>query len=169
VQGRLLIFCGIPGSGKTTVAGLVAKTDPLAIHIQTDVIRSMIPEPNYGASESDLIYRSCVAVAKEWLDNGRLVILDGTFGTSRRRENTLAALTGHYSRVDYVHVVCDLETALRRNSARTAAVPEENVKGILSAFEPPTPALRLDTTKTAPEAAAEAVVRTLLYPMVPPE
>jgi predicted kinase len=147
----------------------VAETDPRAIHIQTDVIRSMIVEPTFAADESESIYRSCAAVAREWLDNGYLVVLDGTFGSSRRRESVLAALKEYYSRVDFVHVVCDFKTALRRNSARVAAVPEEKVIGILSAFEPPTPALTIDTDTTPPEVAAELVVRMLLYPLVPPE
>jgi predicted kinase len=129
----------------------------------------MIVEPTYKADESESVYRTCVAVAKEWLDNGYVVVLDGTFRSSRQRESVLAALRGHYSVVDFVHIVCDLQTALRRNSARVAAVPEERVRGMLSAFEPPTPALTLDTTTMPPEAAAAMVVRTLLYPLVPPE
>jgi len=167
--GRLLVFCGIPGSGKTSIARLVAKTDPLAVLIQTDAIRSMIPEPNYGAEESDLVYKSCTALARVWLDKGRLVILDGTFGSKLRREATLSELSGHFTRLDFVHVVCDLQTALERNSARPAKVPRGRVEGILSAFEAPMGALTVDTSKATPEAAAEKVIRTLLYPLVPPE
>ena len=169
MQGRLLIFCGIPGSGKTTIARLVARTERGAVLIQTDTIRGMITDRSYSIGESDFVYRSCAAVAREALDRGRMVILDGTFGSRRRREETLLALDGHYSLVDFVHVVCDLDTALRRNSSRNAFVPEENVRGILSAFEAPASALTVDTSRCSPEYAAEVVVQTLLYPLVPPE
>ena len=169
MPGRLLVFCGIPGSGKTTVARLVAKTDPLSILIQTDAVRMMIPHPSYSAEESDLVYRSCAAIAKAWLDKGRLVILDGTFGSSRRREMMLAELSGHYAQADFVHVVCDLQTALERNAARLAKVPPEKIEGIYAAFETPATALKIDTTKGDPEEAAEGVVVALLYPLVPPE
>jgi predicted kinase len=169
--GRLLIFCGIPGSGKTTIARLVAKSEPLAVLIQTDAMRSLVPEPNFSAEESDLVYRSAIAAAKVWLDGSRLVILDGTFGSARRRESTLAELSGHCSRVDFVQIICDLETALMRNSMRSgsAMVPPDRVKGILSAFEAPERAIIVDSSKLSPEAAAEMVVRELLYPLVPPE
>jgi predicted kinase len=163
MQGRLIIFCGIPGSGKTSVARLVAKTEPKTLHVQTDAVRAMITKPSYTSEESELVYRACVAVAKEALEEGYNVILDATFGSARRRANTLAPLAGHYSRMDYVHVVCDLETALLRNAARAsnAVVPEETVRSIFSTFEPPTPALTIDTSRITPEDAAGLVVRAL--------
>ena len=171
MPGRLLIFCEIPGSGKTTIARLVAKADPDAVHIQTDAVRMMISRPTFSSAESDIVYGIAVATAKEALDAGRLVILDATFGSSRRREKTLRELDGHYSRVDFVLVTCDLRTALSRNASRPglAAVPEKNVTDILSRFEEPEGAMRVDSSRDSPQAAADEIVRSLLYPLVPPE
>lgn len=166
VPRRLLIFCGIPGSGKTTIARLVAKADPTAVHIQTDTIRAMIAAPTFSPSESDLVYSAAVAVAKKALDADRMVILDATFGSKARRDKTLEPLTGHYSRVDFVYVVCDLQTALRRNAARGGreAVPEDTVTDILTNFDDPPGALKVDSSKMAPKVAAEEVIRKLLRP-----
>ena len=163
MPGRLLVFCGIPGSGKTTIARLVTRTDPDAVHIQTDSIRAMLTAPSFDAAESDFVYRACVAVAKEALGVGRLVVLDGTFGSSKRREKTFGVLAGLYSRVDFVFVSCDLQTALERNATRTggAAVPEDSVIGICRGFEPPDGALRVDSSKTPPQVLADEILKKL--------
>jgi len=162
MPGRLLIFCGIPGSGKTTIAREVVKTEPHAILIQTDDFRRMVSRPSFSAGESNLVYQSCAEVAKVWLDDGRLVILDGTFGSRRRREGMVAALEGHCSRADFVHVVCDLKTALGRNSARDSVVPPDRVNGMLAAFEAPLSALVIDSSKVTPHEAAQTIARELL-------
>jgi predicted kinase len=139
------------------------------VHIQTDAVRKMISNPNYTAEESELVYSACVATAKEALDSGYLVILDGTFGTRRRRERTLLALSGHYTDVVFVQVKCSLETALVRNLSRSAVVPEANLRGILSAFEPPDDSVVVDTTSVSPETAARQILEATAYPLVPPE
>ena len=164
MSGKLLLFCGIPGSGKTTIARLVAKNYPGSVHIQTDIIRAMITQPNFNMEESELVYQACVAAAKEALGTGRLVILDATFGTKRRRESTLSALARHYSSADVVHVKCDLEVALRRNFARPngAAVPEASVRSIHSMFEAPEEAITVDATTTEPPAAARTILQAII-------
>jgi predicted kinase len=167
VRGRLLVFCGIPGSGKSTIAHMVARMSMPSVQLQTDGVRSMIAEPTYSAEESEFVYQACVAAAKVALDMGYLTILDGTFGSVRRREGTLSALEGHYSSASVVHVVCGLEEALQRNSKRRKPVPEENLRGILAKFDIPEGAITVDTSKIDAEEAARIVVQAI-YPLVTP-
>ena len=161
MPGRLVVFCGIPGSGKSTVAHLVARMTKPSVQFQTDGVRSMIADPTYTAEESEFVYQAVIAAANVALDTGYLTILDGTFGSRRRRESALSALEGHYSSVTVVHVVCDLETALERNARRHKPVPEANLRGILAGFDAPAGALTVDTSNSSAEEGARLVLETI--------
>jgi predicted kinase len=160
-RGRLVIFCGIPGSGKTTIAMLVAGRSVNAIHIQTDDVRAMLPRPVFGQAESKFVYDACYAVAKEALRVGYLVLLDATFMRDEYRSEARRRLRRYYARADVVWVDCDLATALHRNSLRDTPIPPEKLEGIHSGFQQPKGALRVDSAGLAPDAAATRVVRTL--------
>jgi predicted kinase len=162
LQGRLLIFCGIPGSGKTTVARLVADSVKNSVLIQTDGVRAMLARPTFSGAESRFVYDACFEVAKTALKYGYLVILDGTFMREDYRSEARKRLRKHYSRADTVWVACGLETALRRNARREEPVPPEKVKGISLGFEAPRRALRVDSSRLSPEAAARRISRALL-------
>ena len=164
---RLVLFCGIPGSGKSTVASLVAKMSMPSVHLQTDGVRSMIAEPTYSAEESEFVYRACIAAAKVALDMGYFTILDGTFGSRRRRDGALSELEGYCLSIDVVLVVCGLDTAIQRNSRRRVPVPEPNLRGILAGFDIPEGAITVDTSETGAEEAALLVFRAI-NPLIAP-
>jgi predicted kinase len=157
-QGRLIIFCGIPGSGKTTIAKIVAERLGSVVHIQTDAIRSMISKPRYSRTELRFAYRSVTAVAREALKNEYDVILDGTFLKEEFRDEALHRLAGLYRSALLVHVACDFSVAYERNVARREIVPKESFVRLYSRFERPRHALRIDSEKTSPELAAQAIL-----------
>jgi hypothetical protein len=155
VRPPLIIFCGVPGSGKTTIAHILCEKLKGSVHIQTDVIREMISRPNYNSPESAFVYDSCVQVAKEALRRGRPAVLDGTFARRTHRARALAMLQGLYGRCLVVHVVCGINTAERRNSSREQSVPRDRLRGIYASFEEPIGALRADSdVRSAEENAA---------------
>jgi hypothetical protein len=157
----LIIFCGVPGSGKTTIARTLSGKLTWSVHVQTDTIRGMIARPNYGGPESAFVYDSCVRVAKEALRRGRPAILDGTFARSTHRARALSALRGLYGRCVLVHVVCGMSTAERRNASRRDVVPRERLRGIYASFEEPVNAVRIDTDlRSAEESAAIILTAT---------
>jgi predicted kinase len=82
----LVVVCGLPGAGKTTVAGDVV--DCLdAVRIRTDVVRKdLFDDPEYGDTETDIVYRSVCDRADAVLDDGNDVVLDGTYREREFRE-----------------------------------------------------------------------------------
>jgi len=161
MRGRLVIFCGIPGSGKTTVAKVTAQKLPNAVHVQTDAVRGMLSHPNFGGDESEFVYDGCMAVAGQALRRGYTVLLDGTFMREEYRTKAKDQLGKYSSRIDVVYVACGLEAALKRNSSRKASIPPEKVRSIWERFEEPKRAIRVDSARLRPSQAAARIVGAL--------
>ena len=161
MRGRLIIFCGIPGCGKTTVARIAAQRLPNAILIQTDAVRAMLAHQSFSREESKFVYEGCMAVAREALRGGYTVLLDGTFMREDYRNEARDKLGRYSAGVDVVYVACSLATALRRNATRKASIPPDKLKSIYERFEVPRRALRIDSTRLRPADAAAKVAAAL--------
>jgi len=75
----IVLICGLPGVGKTTIAKNLA---PLidAVILSTDKIRKeLIPNPTYTKEERKLIYDVMVLIAAHLQNSGINIILDATF------------------------------------------------------------------------------------------
>jgi predicted kinase len=155
---KLLIFCGIPGTGKSTIAKLVAARLEGTVHIQTDAVRAMISSPTYTNEESEFVYSVCIMMAGEALQRGYNAFLDGTFLREEYREDALRLLRGAYDSFLVVYVHCDVTTAYARNASRKASVPQGRFNQMLPRMQEPVRALKIDSGRTSAELAAEAVL-----------
>ena len=75
----IIIICGLPGVGKTTLAKELA---PLvnAVLLSTDKIRKeLFSRPTYGRGERKLVYDAMILIAKYLHKAGINCILDATF------------------------------------------------------------------------------------------
>jgi predicted kinase len=158
LQPRLLLFCGVPGSGKTTIATALSLKLSRAVLVQTDQVRAMLAHPRYTGAESRFVYGSAIATAGQALRFRYDTILDGTFPKEEFRREALSSLARFSVFQLVVYVTCDLATALRRNAARKEAVPEETIVRIYQNFDAPRNAVTLDTeTLEAADAAAQVL------------
>jgi predicted kinase len=155
---KLLIFCGVPGTGKSTIAKLVAARLEGTVHIQTDAVRSMISDPTYTNEESEFVYAVCIMMAGEALQRGYNAILDGTFLREEYREDALRQLRGAYDSYLVVYVHCDVRTAYVRNMSRKTSVPQGRFNQMLPRLQEPASAMKIDSGKTSAELAAEAIL-----------
>ncbi|MDA4122888.1 MAG: ATP-binding protein [Thaumarchaeota archaeon] len=160
-MSRLVLFCGVPGSGKTTIAASLALKLPQSAHIQTDKLRAMVRPQKYSARESRFVYSAVIAMGRQALIAGYDAILDGTFPREDFRKEALDRLAHLSSAHLVVHTICDMELALKRTANRSDAMPKERLLRINRRFEVPEEAVVIDTGKTSVEAATDILLAML--------
>lgn len=142
----IILFCGIPGCGKSTIAELLAERLTVLGRIQLLVSDKLRP-PVYKK-----LFRA-LATSEKRAD---FIILDATFYKSEWRQQVRALAASE--KVITVYVECPLSTALERNRTRQANISEKAVRIIFHKFEPPmNPTIKIDTTVTAPVPAADQI------------
>ena len=116
--GRLVVVCGLPGVGKTTVAERIADHVDGRIR-RTDVIRKeLFPDPEYTDAETEAVYEELLARARDDVDAGDAVVLDATFADDRFRSRAREVAAETAAGFDLVEVACDEEVVERRIERR---------------------------------------------------
>jgi len=159
--GRLILLCGIPGSGKTTVGRALRARLERCVHVETDAIRGMVGAAEYTSGESKFVYEAATSVAEEALRQGYDVILDATFPREEFRRAALSRLARLFEGWLVVWVRCDPMVAYKRNSERTEKVPLDSFVRLWRSFEPPRGALVVDTQATTPDEAALKILASI--------
>jgi predicted kinase len=102
----IVIVCGLPGTGKTTIAKDLA---PIinAVVLSSDKIRKeLISKPIYTRQERKLVYNVLLLVAKYLHNEGINCILDATFNTERSRREVREKLKLSSDQISIVECVC---------------------------------------------------------------
>jgi hypothetical protein len=126
-RSTLVVVCGLPGTGKTTVAAEVAaRLD--AARLRTDVVRKeLFPDPNYTPAETEAVYAELFDRARERLAAGDAV-LDATFRTADFREGARAAAATADAGFRLVHVECADAVVRERIRERTDDASDADVR-----------------------------------------
>ena len=114
---KLILVCGLPGSGKTTVANKIAeKTESLLF--STDVVRKeMVDKPVYDEKEKEMVYNLIFGMAEKFLKNAKNVVIDGTFYRKDLRKRIRDTAKKMKSDFHIVHVVCE-ESLIRERMGK---------------------------------------------------
>lgn len=138
----ILLFCGLPGVGKTILANELA---PLidAVVLSTDKIRKeLISNPTYTKEEKELIYDIMLLVAR-YLHNeaGVNCILDATFNTEESRNTARRKLAANISpdQIYIVECICPEDIVISRLKARKGDYSDADIgiyKKMKKMYEP---------------------------------
>ncbi len=140
---RLLTIGGLSGSGKSTIAKLVAPTLPGpcgARVLRTDIIRKLARSDagreystDYTIDSRRAVYQRLTTAAEEALVAGASVVADATFADSLARDKFSAAFAEQFAGV---WLRASQATRLARVEARRSDASEANATVVLSQIEP---------------------------------
>ncbi len=146
----VILFCGIPGSGKTTIAEILAER--LAALGQVQILSSDRLKPP--------VYRRIFEALEAERGGEDFLILDATFYKKEWRDRVADLAKSEPLTIVYLH--CPRELALRRNRARRQNISERALHIVYHRMErPDNPDLTIDTTKTSAQKAAETIFQHL--------
>lgn len=112
-EGVLVLLSGVPGSGKTTLAGRLCERLG-AVHVESDAIRrQLFPEPAYTPAEHGAVFARAEALAADALGEGKVVVVDAT-NLARRDRRRFLRLGERAGGVVAVRVTAPEEVVRRR-------------------------------------------------------
>lgn len=147
----LWVFCGLPASGKSTLARRVARALFMPL-FASDAVRKREPDfPHDGVVAFDAgayrpvlrsrVYAGLFNLAQDELKKGRSVVLDATFSKAQWRESAILLAKDQKAGLIFVECVCDPQTIRARLAQRESAAGESDARLIhfedmIAAFEP---------------------------------
>lgn len=115
---QLVVVCGLPGVGKTTVGRHLAD-DLHADLVRTDIVRKdLFPDPEYTNTEEQAVYDGLFDRAATAVNNRENIVLDGTFHDARYRARAQTIAEDADATFRLVHVTCREEVVRERIATR---------------------------------------------------
>ena len=137
---QLLVVCGLPGTGKTTVATMLSEQLEAPL-IRTDVVRKdLFTDPEYTSEETAVTYEETLTRSGSAIERDGIAIVDGTFRTSALRETARQRASTSGATFDLVYVTCSQDVVEERIAKRTDDESDadfEIYKHLRSIFESP--------------------------------
>ena len=146
----VIVFCGVPGSGKSTIAKLLTeelkKKGRVKLFV-SDKVKSRV-------------YEKALNFLEKNLGKTDFILLDATFYRRKWRDEVFKK-TGRKN-VLLIYLRCSLKACLKRNKERKPQIPEKAVHIIFHQMkEPKNPDILIDTEKINPKEAVGIILKKL--------
>lgn len=160
-DGWVVWLTGLPGSGKSSIARVLARRTGARV-LSVDAVRKLLtPRPTYSERERERVYSVLTAMAALLAAAGQSVVVDATANRRRYRDRARRLAP----RFAEVYVRCALETAIARERGRGTRIyrkGRKNVPGVTTPYEPPRrPEVVVDTELLSPSEGARKVLAFL--------
>jgi aminoglycoside phosphotransferase family enzyme/predicted kinase len=134
------VVCGLPASGKTTIAKELAKILNVKL-LQSDVLRkklfSLQPldhrdlpfgEGIYSKEATSLTYGKLLLLAQEELEKSRSIILDATYGSQHHRDEVIRLARDLDANIIFFECIAPYQILKKRLSEREAATTASDAR-----------------------------------------
>ncbi len=165
----LIVLCGLPGTGKSTIARMLGDRVPLVV-LESDRLRKrLFGRPTYSTQESRRLFRAIHALADRLLQAGIHVVIDATNLREVHRQPLYDVAQRRGARLVVVHVDAPPEVVRQRLHRRVLHRPPDDwsdagpgvYERMQSQVEPiGRPHLRVDTSQDVSPVVDE-IVRSL--------
>ena len=152
---QVVVLCGLPGSGKSTLGLALCARFGLALIDRNRIRDRLFPDCRFTAAEKQAANQAVLETLRANCMAGKSSLLDGmTFGreSERRTVQTIAVEHGFACRVLWLD--CPVDVAAERVAGQAHPAADRTpqlVRDVARRFEKPDDALRLDATLTTEE------------------
>ena len=133
---KLILLCGIPGSGKTFYAERIKDSYSYIVHLSSDTIRKELYGDESIQGNPSEVFSLMQNRAIEFLNNGYDVIYDATNITRKDRASIIAKCP-KFARIKCHIIWAPIEICIERDAARERTVGKEVIDRMLKRFQAP--------------------------------
>ncbi len=135
----LVVYCGLPGVGKSTASGYTAEQLDATRYRTDEVRQSLFENPTYTPEEMQQTYDELFSRVRSELESGTDVVIDATFNQASRRERARSVADDAGASILFVRVTCPESVVIDRIKRRTDDPSDADVsvyREHRDAFEP---------------------------------
>ena len=133
---KLILLCGIPGSGKTFYAERIKDSYSYIVHLSSDTIRKELYGDESIQGNPSEVFSLMQNRAIEFLNNGYDVIYDATNITRKDRASIIAKCP-KVAHIECHIVWAPIEICIERDASRKRTVGKEVIDRMLKRFQAP--------------------------------